>query len=129
MLDVHGAVAQQHVPLTGEGTEVPDLLRGTERCVQESVTVQLLDPLTIEHIGFLFDGFQMAGIDQTDLDAVRFQDIVHGNPIDAGGFHGNAGDAAATEPGRKLVQVTGERPKGAYRFRVTIRGHRDIDLR
>ena len=77
VLDMCGAVAQEHIPLAGDGAEAADLFSRTERGGEQSVAVQLLEPLAIEDISlFAGDVFDIPGIDQADLDAEMLEDVV-----------------------------------------------------
>ena len=70
----------------------------------------------------------MAGIDEQDLEPPRFEDVVDRDPVDAGGFHGDAGDAAGDEPIGETFEVGGKRPEGLDGRRVPIGRDRHIVL-
>jgi hypothetical protein len=129
VLDVSGAVAQEHIALTGDGAEAADLFGRAEGGSKQSVAVELLEPLAIEDIGlFARDVLHMAGINEADLDAGMLEDVIQRNPVDAGGFHGHTTDVTRTEPVGKLVQIPGERREGPDRFAVAIRRDGDVDF-
>ncbi len=98
--------------------------------------MQALQPLAIESIGFRAAGgaLGLAGIDQQDLQAPRLQEFEQGNPVDAGRFHGDGGDAAVDEPVGQDVEVGSEGAETAYGLRGAIRwdgppvlGFADVD--
>jgi len=69
------------------------------RIVQQPVGVQALEPLRIADVGLSSRNvFGVAGIDQEHLESTLFKDLVDGDPIDAGRFHGDALHAALGEP-------------------------------
>ena len=82
----------------------------------------------------------MAGVDEQDLEAAGFEDVGDRDPVDPGGFHGDARHAAGDEPVGEAFEVGGKRPEGLDGRGVPIRrdGHevlrggavdaRDIDL-
>jgi hypothetical protein len=62
--------------------------------------VELLNPLAVQDVGLLTgDVLELAGIDQVDLEAAFFQQLVDRNPVDAGGFHGHHVYLAGGQPG------------------------------
>ena len=62
----------------------------------------------------------MPGIDEQDLQPTRFKDVVDRDPVDPGGFHGDAGDATGEEPVGEPFEVGGERPEGLDGRRIPI---------
>jgi len=68
------------------------------------------------------------GVHQINLKPTVFQKLYEGNPVNAGGFHGNGPNVALLQPVRKRPQVRGEGEKHSHRLRVSIRWHRDINL-
>jgi hypothetical protein len=89
--------------------------------------VQALEPLAVEPIGLRStgDALGLAGIDQEHLHAARFQELKEGNPVDAGRFHRDGGDATVNEPVGQGVEVGGERTETAHGLRVAPRRHGD----
>ena len=114
---------------------------GAEAPAQQADAVQLAQPLTILDVAFAAGHvFDVAGVDEQDLEAPRFQDVEERDPVHPGGFHGDARHAAGDEPVGETLEVRGERPKGLNGGGVPIgrNGHevlrgpavdaRDIDL-
>jgi hypothetical protein len=113
-LDQGGAMAQI-------GAECDDAIGGAKATTEQAQDVQIAKPLAIGHIALAAgEILHMAGIDEDDLKAARVEDLEHGNPIDAGGFHRDVRDAAARQPLGQPLQITGERGKGTHRCGVTI---------
>jgi hypothetical protein len=109
VLDVLGAVAQEHRPLAEEAPQEGDVSGGAEGAVEQAEGVELLDPLAIEDVGLAAgDVLHAAGVDETDLEAPIFEDLDEGDPVDAGGLHGDGGDPASSEPVGEGVEVGGE---------------------
>src|ERR1700733_14108579 len=76
------------------GSKHPNLCRGMEGVAQKPVGVQLQQPLAFLHIT-LASG-QVLGvprIDQIDLEATLFQNLVERNPIDPRRLHGHGLDS------------------------------------
>ena len=86
---------------------------GAEAPAQQAHAVQLAQPLTILDValaaGHVFD---VAGVDEEDLQAPGFEDVEERDPVHPGGFHGDARHAAGDEPVGEPLEVCGERPKG-----------------
>ena len=58
----------------------------------------------------------MACVDEADLDACCFQDVVSRDPVGAGGFHGDGGDAVFEKPVAEVMEVLGEGIEAAHSF-------------
>jgi hypothetical protein len=74
------------------------------------------------------DVLDVAGVHQADLKLPLLQDLVEGDPVHPGGFHGHGGDAARFEPRSQSQQVLGEGPEAPDGLRVAVEGHADVDL-
>ena len=98
MLDMRGCIANQIHPLPDITTQSTDLPGRTKGTFQETVGVHSLQPLTAQHIAFATRYvFDMTSIDQFDLKSLAFKYFKNGNPIDAGGFNGNRGNATSDQ--------------------------------
>ena len=100
-----------------------------ERAAQEAEGMKLLDPLAILNIRFTTgDIFEMMSIDEFDIKAAVIKDFKDGYPVDAGGFHGDGGDAAGREPIGELMEVGGKGGEGTDGLVITVRGNTDPDF-
>jgi hypothetical protein len=92
-----------------------------KRVPEQAVGVELQQPLALLHIA-LAPGeiLGVPRVHQIDLKAPRVEDLVHGNPVDAGRLHGDGGHPAVLQPVRQTMQVRGETVKPADRVWVPI---------
>ena len=70
----------------------------------------------------------MARVDQQHLEAARLEDLKERDPIDAGGFHGDGGDATGVEPVAQHKEILGEGGKGAHRTGIGVRWNGHVNL-
>ena len=120
--DEIGAMAQERA----DGT---NLFGRAEAGAQEADGVEVLEPLAVADVGFAAgEVLAMAGVDQTDLQAGRFEDLKQRNPIDAGGFHGHRLHSALFQPVAQGVQLIGEGAEGADRAGIGVAGHGYLNL-
>ena len=106
-LDEEVAMAHQRA----EGEDRPG---GAEAPAEEADRVEFAQPLTVLDITLAAgDVFDVAGVDEQHLEATRFEDVVDRDPVDPGGFHGDAGDATGDEPVGEPLEVGGEGPEGS----------------
>jgi hypothetical protein len=104
-------------------------LFGPKGGAQQTHRVQILQPLTIGHIGLSSrDVLHVPGIDQKDLEPCRLKDLKEGNPIDSRRFHRDSFDAALLEPLSRCLKFGGEGAKAPDRLRIPVRRYCDIDL-
>ncbi len=90
MLHMRRAMLHEIRPMTKIGSQGAHLAIGSKRPGEQSQGVQLLEPLTVLHVGFTsWHMLDMAAIDQSELQAAGFQEFEDRNPIDAGGLHGD----------------------------------------
>jgi len=123
VLDQLGAVAQQRA----QGNQVGV---GAEGFGEQPQAMQGLNPLTVEDIGFVTGG-EAAGevaADQAAMDAASFQDLEQGDPVDAGGFHGDGLDAVLDQPIGDSVQVGGIGAEGTHDLGLVGAGDADVGL-
>lgn len=106
--------------------EDDDVVGRPKTGAQEAHDVEIPNPLTVRHVALparhILD---VAGIHRIHLKATGLEDLEDGNPVDAGGFHGHARNAAGREPIGQPLQIAGERRKGLDRIGVAIGRHRD----
>lgn len=96
-----------------------------EAAEQQAIRVQLLQPLAVENIGLAArNSPDVLSVDEKDLDAALFEQIVPRNPIHAGGLHRHRGHAARLKPVGQLVQPAGESAEFANGLVVAIRRNR-----
>jgi hypothetical protein len=89
--------------------------------------MELLDPLAVDDVGLAAgDILDVTRVDEHDVDAARLEDLVEGDPVDAGGFHGDGGHAARGEPVGQTMEIGRERLERAHRGRVPVGGDGDI---
>ena len=116
VFDELGAVAHD---LTGRY----DFRSRTKGGSEESCGVELLEPLGITDVGLLtWNAFDVACVDEADLNACSFQDVVSRDPVGAGGFHGDGGDAVFEKPVAEVMEVLGEGVEAAHRLVVEVYG-------
>lgn len=109
VLDVGRTHFDEIIAMTDEGAQGADLRGRDERAAQQAVSVKLLDPLAIQNIGLLArDVFNVAGVDDEDFKAARFENFEDRDPVDAGGFHGHGIDLSGCEPIRESMEISGE---------------------
>jgi hypothetical protein len=127
MLNMVGGVGEQHLAVTQVPAEHAHLIVRAEGPGKQPVSVQALEPLTVESIGLRSpgDALGLTRVDQQDLHASCFEELKEGNPVDAGRCHRDGGDATVDEPVSSGVEVGGEGAETAYRLGVAPRGHGD----
>jgi hypothetical protein len=76
--------------------------------LKQAITVEGLDPLTIEDVGFASrDTLDGMSADQTALKAAQFQNFEERDPVDTGAFHGDGHNAVLIEPVSDGMQING----------------------
>jgi hypothetical protein len=99
---------------------------GTEAGPQQPHGVQILNPLAIGDFTLSAGNvLEVVRIDQEDLAAAGLQNLVHRNPIDACGLHRHGANAAALQPTRKFVEISGKCRVAAHWFWIAIGGNCD----
>ena len=80
-LDLARGVGDEVAPMPEQGAQGDNVVGGAETFAQDSIGVELLEPLGVDEID-LFAGhaFDMAGIDKKDLDVGFFENALAGNP-------------------------------------------------
>ena len=128
-LDIGAGGLDEDVTVAHEGAEGQDRPGGAEAAAQEPDTVEFAQPLTVLDIALAAgDVLDVAGVDEQDLEAARFEDVEDRDPVDAGRFHGDARHATGDEPVGEAVEVGGEGPERLDRGRISIGGNGHIVL-
>ena len=129
VLHVTASVTDEIGPMAQEGAHGTNLFGRAEAGAQQADRVEVLDPLAVADVGLAAgEVLAMTRIDQTDLQAGRFEDLKQRNPIDAGGFHGDRLHPTLFQPVAQGVQVVGEGAEGADRAGIGIAGHGCLNL-
>ena len=82
-LDRGAGGLDEDVAVTHEGAEGADRSGGAEAAAQEPDTVEFAEPRTILDVALAAgDVFDVAGVDEQDLQAPRFEDVVDRDPVD-----------------------------------------------
>jgi len=103
VLHVPTLALQQHATLAPQCAQGAHGIRRTECTAEQAVGHELLQPRAVLHVGFATGdvyvpqgryplGLDVARVDQQHGEATRFQQFEQGNPVDAGGFHGDSVD-------------------------------------
>jgi hypothetical protein len=92
--------------------------------------MQLLKPLCVIDVRLPpWDLLDVAGIDERDLEPTCLENLEHGDPVHARGFHRSRGDAGGLQPVGERVQVPTESAEGPDRRGVTVRADGDDVVR
>ena len=82
---------------------------GAEAGAQQSVPVQLLQPLGIVYVALASrHALRLAGIDQQCVEAIGLEDFEHGKPVNPGRPHHDSRDLEFPEPPGKFMKIVGE---------------------
>ena len=86
-----------------------------------------LDPLRVEYVGLgpCPAPRELPRLHQLDLESLRLQELEEGDPVDAGGLHGDGLDAAGLQPRGDRLEVGGIAAELADRLGVAV--GRDAD--
>ena len=118
----HEALAMAH-----ERTHRTDRGGGPEGGVEQAHAVEVLQPLAILDVTLASRHvLDVAGVDETHLEAAVLEDLEERDPVDPGGLHRHRSDGAGLEPIRQGLEIPGEGPEVADRLRVAFRGHRHV---
>ena len=92
-LELFCRIANHLCAVAHEETQGHDPERGAEGFAEQPGGMELLEPLGVADVGLLArNAFHMASVDQIHLDTRFGQDIVKGDPVVAGAFHGGGLD-------------------------------------
>jgi len=113
-----------------EGAEGNEVGVRAEGVGQEAEGMEGLNPLTVEDISLVAsrEATGEVAADEAAMNPVIFEDLEEGDPIDAGGFHGDSLDAVFDEPIGEGVQVGGVDAEGAHDLGLVWAWDTDKDL-
>jgi len=112
----------QVLPMPQIAAQHADLGLGPERTRQQSVAVQLLQPLAIAHIRLApRDILDLPRIDQQHLQAAALQNLKRRNPVNPGRFHDHGFHPTTGEPVRQAMKIIGKSPERLDGILVTVR--------
>jgi hypothetical protein len=111
VLGVLRGVADQVAALPQIGAQLAGLLIGPKGSGEQADAVEAVDPLAVPAIGLgaASNLLGVTGIDQQHLEAVRLEQFVQRNPVDARRFHGDRGDLMLMQIGQQRPQTIGVR--------------------
>ena len=125
VLDMVGRVLHQHGALAQVAPQPSYLRPGPEGSRQQSVGVQLLQPLAVQHVslptGHVLDAPR---VHQHHLKSPLFQHPEQRYPVHPGGFHHHGLHSALRQPLRQAVQVRRVGRELPHRLLRTVLGHR-----
>src|ERR1700733_8125083 len=100
--------ADQVGPLPQVGSQLAGLLVGPKGRRQQADAVQSVNPLAVAAVGLGTPPqlVSVAGIDQEDLEPLGLEQLVQGNPVDAGRFQGDRGDLMLPQEGGDGLQAS-----------------------
>ena len=79
----------------------------TKYPAEQAIGHELLDPLAVQHVRLAPGDFSdVARIDQQHRETARFHQFEQGDPVHAGGFHGDGVDFAGCEPLSNALRAT-----------------------
>jgi hypothetical protein len=129
-LDMRGGALDQGFAVAQIRAQGGDGRGGTEAAAQQADTVQLLEPLAVQDVGFAAgDVLHVLGVDEHDGHAARLENLVERDPAHPGGFHRHRRDAAGHEPVGEAVEVGREGLERTDRGGVAILRDGDVMLR
>src|SRR5262249_31155382 len=114
------------VAVPPQGAQRTHLWVRPKAALEQAKGVQLLEPGRVAHVGLLLEvAGQTAGIDDQDLEALRFQEIAPRHSGDTRRFEDDGRDGALFEPRHESTQIGGEDAEGTDGLRVAISRHGD----
>src|SRR5579864_5811473 len=84
--------------------------------------MQPLNPLAVVDVGLgaTVDLGNRPSIDQKDLEASLLEEFIEGDPVDAGGLHGDGIDTTGSEPIGERLEIGGEGVEAADRRGIAV---------
>jgi hypothetical protein len=126
-LDTAAGQLDQRLPMPEISAERDDRVGGSKTAAEQPDDVEVAQPLTIEHVAFARGHvFEMARVDQQDLEAAGLQQFIDGDPVHARRFHRDRPNPTRGEPVGQLLQAGCERRKALDGLASAIRGHGDM---
>ena len=120
------ALLNESLSVAEVATQGGDGCFGSKASAEQPHAVQLPEPFAIADIALApRDVFDVARVDQEDLEATGFEDFIQGDPVDAGRLHRDARHAASREPVGEPMKIGRETPEGTDRFRIALRWNCD----
>jgi len=127
--DLIGGTTKEAVAMAQDGADGTNGFGRAKAAAQEADGMEILEPLAILDVGFAAGQiFAVPGVDQKDFQTGSLEDLEEGDPVNAGGFHGDGGDAGGFEPVAELEQGIGEGLELAHRVGIGIGGNGDPDF-
>ena len=109
--------------------KLSDVQVGAEAAAQQTESMQLLQPLAVDDVGFpTRHVLDVTRIDDDDREAAFTENVEQRYPIDSRRFDRDGVDCALDEPISKLVQIGCERPKDFDRIIITVCGYGHVVL-
>src|SRR3984957_14332338 len=106
MLNTAAGVLHVPVPQTPHSPDGPYVFRRPERVPQQPVGVQLHQPLAFLHVRLAPRKIVgVTRVHQKHLQAVLFQNVINGEPVNTSGLHGHRLDTARFQPRRHALQI------------------------
>ncbi len=109
-LDTATALDDEVGHLAVQSSHPGDRFVRPERATEQPAAVQELDPLAVAEVGLPSRHVvERSSVDEHDLDAARFEQLVDRDPVDVRALHGHRLHALLGEPVRERVQLDGRR--------------------
>jgi hypothetical protein len=91
--------------------------------------VKILQPLAIRDVTLAARNvLDMPGVDQTDLEPMRFEHLKSRDPINTCAFHGYGLDVTLLQPSSKVLQIGREHFKAPNRLICTVMRYSNVQL-
>jgi hypothetical protein len=135
VLHMAALASKQHAALAPQRAQHADGVGGSKCAAEQAIGHELLQPLAVQHVGLAArDVLDVAGVDQHDGEAARFQKLEQRDPVHAGRLHRHRVHTTGREPIGQRIEIRRKARKLAYRLLVAVgrdgaevRGAADID--
>src|SRR5215831_5549160 len=130
VLHVLAGMADQRGPLPQVGPQLAGLLVGPKGRSQQADAMQPIDPLAVAavRLGTPAQLAGVAGIDQEHLEALRLEQLIQSDPVDARRFQGDGVDLMLMQEGRNSLQAIGMGRKLLNQAGIGFGGETDAGL-